>query len=260
MKVELNQILQDLNIPKTNALVYFHISSDKLKEFFNIKDILKGLDDYFDTSSTYFLPSFTFSGAEYHKYLEATPIFDIRKTPCKVNLISEIFRRNKDTIRSLHPWLSVAGKGTMAKEILHEQHKEIEIFGEKSPFYKIMQRDGYVVGLGVDCNTNSFAHLSDELMKDLYTFPVYEDKIYTTTCIDYKGVKQIVKTTLLHKDISKNIKPRKLKKLFNSQNFYREKKIHEINFYSLKIKDSVQYIYSQCIEDVTLKGKPIYYE
>lgn len=260
MKVEFSQILKDLNIPKKDALVYFHISADKLKPFFTTKDILKGLDSYFDSSSTYFLPSFPFSGNGYHSYLEFTTIFDIRKTPCKVNLISEIFRRNKDTIRSLHPWLSVAGKGIMASKILNQQHEDTEIFGKKSPFYKIMQNNGYVVGLGVDCNTNSFAHMPDELMKDLYNFPVYDKKIYSTICINYEGHKHTVNTMLLDKNISKNIKPRKLKKLFSRQDFYREKQINEIDFYSLKIKDSVQFTYEQCIENVKIEGKPIYYE
>ena len=260
MKAEFSQILADLDIPKKDALAYFHISADNLKTLFSTKEIVNELNNYFDYTSSIFMPSFPFSKADYYPYMLSDEVFNIKKTPCRVNLITEIFRRDPDVIRSLHPYLSVAGKGPMALDILNEHHKSIKLFDAKTPFYKIMQNNGYVIGLGVDCNTNSFAHLPDDLMLKYYNFSIYENKIYQKKCIDYDEIQHIIKTQLVSKDISKKIRPRNLKHKLRETAFYKEHQLNGIEFYSLKIKDYVQWVFEESIEDVKKTGKPLYYD
>ena len=258
--MKLSEILGNLGIDPKGSVVYFHIASDKLKPIFNIKHIFETLDTFFDDSSTICMPSFPFTGSGYFDYLKKNPVFDVRTTPSRVNLITEIFRRRDRVIRSLHPWCSVACKGYLAKELISEHHLNSKVFGEKSPFSKIMHSNGYVVGLGVDCNTNSFAHMPDDRMLQYYKFKVYEAYNIILPCIDYQGREIKVETNVVEKRISKLIKPLRMKELFNKEDFYKEISINDINFYSMQVSKFIDFTYETNIEIVKQRGYPLYYD
>ena len=91
--MNLDNIFQNLEIENNSSVVYFHIYSDILKPVTNIKCLFDFIDYYFDKKSTICMPSFPFVGSNYFDYLKKKPVFDVRKTPCRTNLASEIFRR-----------------------------------------------------------------------------------------------------------------------------------------------------------------------
>lgn len=258
--MKLSEIFEKLEIEPHGSIVFFHIASDTLKPIASLREILSTIDEYFDERSTICMPSFPFFGSGYYEYLKNKPVFDIRKTPSKVNLITEVFRRRDGVIRSLHPWCSVACKGYLAKELTSEHYLDAKVFGKKSPFGKISENNGYVVGLGVDCNTNSFAHMPDDVMLEYYSFKVYEDDNIKLICIDYHEKEIEVETNVLHRTISKIIKPRKMRKFLLGQDFYKECVFKGINFYALKLKDYIAFTVSFNIQKVKEKGYPIYYE
>ncbi|HOK42015.1 MAG TPA: AAC(3) family N-acetyltransferase [bacterium] len=257
--MKLVEIFNKLELPDKEAVIFFHIASEKLKTITDIKGIFKAIDDYFDKHSTICMPSYPFTGTAYKEYLSKNPIFDVRNTPCRVNLICEIFRRKENVIRSIHPWCSVAAMGERAYEIVSEHHLDKKVFGKKSPFQKILKLGGYVVGLGVDCNTNSFAHLPDEKMFKNYSFEIYEKKYYNFKAIDYSGKETKVKTNILLENVIKNIKPRKMKPFFYNQNFYKEYRIDNIEFYRLKLDSFLNYTIKINKNIIKTEGKPIYY-
>ncbi len=257
--MNLSDIFQKLEIESNSAVIYFHIYSDMIKDIADIKGLFSFVDYYFDKKSTVCMPSFPFTGGDYYDYLIKNPVFDVRKTPCRTNLISEIFRRKENVIRSIHPWCSVACKGYYATEFTYEHHKDIKTFGEKSPFWKIIEAGGYVVGLGVDCNTNSFAHMPDDKMKSLYDFRVYEENLFNIKCLDYDGNELFVQTDCIERSTSKAIKPRIMKEFLKKECFYKELNFNGINFYSMKLKDFVDFSVNKNMDIVKEKKYPLYY-
>jgi aminoglycoside 3-N-acetyltransferase len=77
--------------------------------------------------------------------------YDTKKTPSSVGLISELFRRQPATLRSLHPLSSVAAQGPLAEELLQDNLNERLPLphGTDSPYYRICRAGGTVLGLGV---------------------------------------------------------------------------------------------------------------
>jgi aminoglycoside N3'-acetyltransferase len=96
-------------------------------------------------------------------YVAAGPTFDVRRTPSRTGLATELFRRMPDTIRSLHPTHPVAGWGERAGELLGEHH-HAETFDERSPFCLMREYDGIVIGIGVGTrNAFTLVHSAEYL-------------------------------------------------------------------------------------------------
>jgi aminoglycoside N3'-acetyltransferase len=259
--MKISEILDQLEIPANNSIVFFHIAANKISHFCDSNVILREIENYFADTSTICLPSYPFFGRrEYVDYIEGNPVFNVKKTPCRVNLLCEIFRRQTGVKRSIHPWCPVAAKGAYAEEIVSEHHKSKHVFGEKTPFGKIMNNNGFVVGLGVNCNTNSFAHLPDDEMLSDYSFDVYEKENKFFDCIGYNNEVIKVETNLLEKNIMRIIKPVRMEPFFKNEDFYRGFKIDEADFYRMNIKKFVRFTVEFNREIVKETGKPIYYE
>ena len=84
-------------------------------------------------------------------------------TPSQVGALTEVFRQMPDVARSLHPTHPVSGWGRHAKELLGTHHLG-STFGITSPFYKLRQYKGLVVGLGTRLrHALTILHVPEEL-------------------------------------------------------------------------------------------------
>ena len=88
------------------------------------------------------------------------PFFDPKETPGKTGIVTEIFRKRSETIRSEHPSHSVAAQGKRAREFL-AGHRESAVFGVDSPIDRLAQAGGYVLLLGVTHLANSTIHVGE---------------------------------------------------------------------------------------------------
>lgn len=89
------------------------------------------------------------------------PPFDPDLTPTDyMGWVAECFRKQKETIRSLHPYVSFAGRGRHAKYITADQPVDFPA-GEGSPLAKIYELDGYVLLLGVGHHKSTSLHLAE---------------------------------------------------------------------------------------------------
>jgi len=112
---------------------------------------------------TLLVPTFPFRGRQLDYVRSGPAPFNPRRTPSRMGLLTEVFRRLPGALRSLHPTHSVAARGPMAEELLGEHHLGTA-FGERSPFYKLQACGGIVVGLGVDIHHGfTVLHVAEEL-------------------------------------------------------------------------------------------------
>jgi len=174
--------------------IFVHASLDMINTDLTPVDIVKIVLDIVGEEGSLSVPTFT-------KYLSKDWMlmdkdFNIKKTPSGMGIFSEMVRRDKNALRSLHPTKSVATIGKIAHSILDEHHLDIYQFGKKSPFYKLLNYDVKIIGLGVSMPL-SMVHAVEDVYHDEYPVKVNEQELFQKNCIDANKNTVSVKT-LVH--------------------------------------------------------------
>jgi len=129
--------------------------------------VIEALTETLGPQGTLLLPTFSFPLKS-----QEEPVFDVRETPSCVGLITELFRREYATHRSIHLSHSYAAAGPLAQE-LTAHRLDITPCGEDSPLGKLMRRDGKILLLGAGYNSCTAFHVVEEQLKVPYmTFEV----------------------------------------------------------------------------------------
>jgi aminoglycoside N3'-acetyltransferase len=145
---EFTDLLRNLGFTP-GAMVMVHSAFSLVKR--RVPDItpeklIRQMQELLGPEGTLLMPTFAFRGRQSH-YVDSHMHFDVRTTPSSVGVLTEVFRKMPGVIRSYHPTHSVAGWGRHAKDILSTHHLG-STFGVTSPFYRLREYDGLVVGLG----------------------------------------------------------------------------------------------------------------
>ena len=149
------------------ATIFLHSSMDEITRRvpgMSATRLIGLLQDVVGEDGTIVVPTFPFVGKQYF-YVQKNPRFDRRRTPSQVGLFTEVFRRSPGVVRSLHPTHPVAAWGKHAIELTSTHHLG-PTFGETSPFYKIGNFRGRVVGLGTRLESYTILHVADDLHPD----------------------------------------------------------------------------------------------
>lgn len=126
------------------------------------------------------MPTYPFSGLQ-ADYVKNHRSYNPKTTPSQVGLLPEIFRRMPDVHRSLHPTHPVAAVGKHARDILDTHHLGTA-FGETSPFCKMADYAGIVIGIGVPPETATILHVPE------YLHPTSRKQQYATDCVSMEIV------------------------------------------------------------------------
>jgi len=110
------------------------------------KSLIVLLQDLLGPEGTLLMPTFPFQGSQF-EYVDTNTRFDLQKAPSKVGVLTEVFRQTQGVVRSKHPTHPVAAWGRNASEIVSTHHLG-PTFGITSPFYRLREFEGIVVGLG----------------------------------------------------------------------------------------------------------------
>jgi aminoglycoside 3-N-acetyltransferase len=122
-------------------------------------------------NGTLAVPTLTLSGGMADT-LRAGGIFDVRNTPSVTGRLTEVIRQHPGAVRSLHPTHSVAALGSRAEWLTEAHHRDSRSFGPLSPWGRLIEADGFVLGLGIDLGPVTFVHT----IEDLSDFPI---RVYT---------------------------------------------------------------------------------
>lgn len=142
--------------------------------------VVKALKEAVGPEGTLLLPVFS----------SPTPdrIFKIKRTPSRVGLITEAFRRSDGVIRSKHPTHSVAAWGKRAAEFTAGHEKCSGGLGVDSPFHKAAKAGSDVLMLGCNLTTLSLIHVGESIVRAPYLGKVfYPGYDRTFTLVDYDG-------------------------------------------------------------------------
>jgi aminoglycoside 3-N-acetyltransferase len=135
------------------------------------------------------------------EYLNTGLVFDVKRSPSVLGLLSEIARRHPSAVRSIHPINSIVAIGKHAKEMINDHGKSIYPCDESSPYFKIMKHGGIIAGLGVDTNFLSFVHCPEDVLKQQFPIKTRLDTIFEAKVKMQDGSIKIIKTLTAHPQI-----------------------------------------------------------
>jgi aminoglycoside 3-N-acetyltransferase len=191
-ETEFLQILGDeLRVCKGDT-VFVHSSIDQLNLGFPFYRVLTLLEDQVGSGGTLLFP--TYPRLSSYEFLSRGEVFDIKKTPSYTGILSEVARRRANAVRSLHPTKSVCALGAAAEELTRDHHMSPYPYDACSPYYRIMEFDGKIVGLGVSTANLSFVHCVDDALKEDFPVQPYHPQLFAATCIDADGNEVVVET------------------------------------------------------------------
>jgi aminoglycoside 3-N-acetyltransferase len=157
------ELLKEIGFSKA-ATVLVHSSMDEIcrrMPSMTAARLIKLLQELVGSEGTIVMPTFPFLGKQLH-YVEKGRAFDVLRTPSQVGLITEVFRRMPEVVRSLHPTHPFAAWGKHAEDLLGTHHLG-GTFGDNSPIFRLQHYNGLVVGLGTGFRDSfTILHVAEE--------------------------------------------------------------------------------------------------
>ena len=93
--------------------------------------------------------------------------FDPKATPSKVGMLTDIFFKRPDAVRSQSPSHSVAAIGARAEELIRD-HDCASPLGVGTPFHRLAEWGGWICYLGTNGDTLSLLHVAEAITEVPY--------------------------------------------------------------------------------------------
>lgn len=250
---ELLEALIDLGINTGDALMV-HSSVSPFSGFQGTpQDIIRAFKEAIGPEEgSLLMVSMPYTSSTY-KYLKKTEAFYVNRTISKMGIVSEIFRRQKDVVRSLHPTHPVLAFGPWANWFVQEHENCLFPCGPGSPFEKLAQKDGKVLFFDAPFNTFTFMHYIEHLIQDKIPFPLYAEEIFEVKVFDVRGRETKVKTKAFSSEAAQKRRAEILEKKMLDAKKIKKHRIGMTNLELLRVRDAIS-----CTNDMTRKGELFY--
>lgn len=191
---DLAKILTDNLRLNAGDTVFIHSSIDRLNLDFPFYRILSLLRNAIGPQGTILFPTYPNHRISSYEHLRQGNVFDVRRTPSYIGLLTEFARRQRGAMRSLHPTKSVCALGPLAEELTATHHQSPYPYDVGSPYYKLVEHNAKIVGLGVWTFNLSFVYCTDDALKEEGLVRTYHPETFAAQCINYAGETQVVET------------------------------------------------------------------
>lgn len=165
------------HLPADVEIIMVHSSLNDLAPMFvgTVGELLDGLIELCGPTRTLAMPAFFFGGSDRdpYSYYRRRPMFDVRRHPSQMGILSEAFRRRVDVRRSLHPTASVCALGPLADDLVRDHHCAETTFGAGTPFGRMADHKTAIVGIGTEYfRCLSQVHAAEDILGDRYPLNV----------------------------------------------------------------------------------------
>jgi aminoglycoside 3-N-acetyltransferase len=140
-------------------------------------DVISAVQRLVGRRGAVMMPTMTFTGTAVD-YARTNPVFDVARTPSRMGLVTELFRRSPEVIRSIHPTHPVAIWGADAELIASAHHLSATPCGAGTPFEALLKRQGKIILLGVDFSVLTFYHLLEEFLEEKLPLKPFTDEVF----------------------------------------------------------------------------------
>ena len=126
-------------------------------------------------------------GGSSQRYAESDPVFDVRRTPSTVGLISELFRRRDGVVRSLSPLHPVLAHGPLAAWLVADHETALRSCGKGTPFERFLSLNGKLLFFDAPYSSMTFIHYIEDVCRDRLPVELYDPTPVTIRVKDNAG-------------------------------------------------------------------------
>lgn len=200
---DLKNKLKEIGIQETDT-VMVHANFNPESGFEGTpNDVVNVLVDYLGEKGNLLMVSIPFRGKTYD-YMKKYKPFKVNKTISLMGLITEMFRRRKGTLRSLHPTHPVLAYGKDAERLVADHEKCLYMCGAGSPFEKFRKLNGKILFYDVSFGAITFYHYVEDLTKDKLPFDVYHSELFKVKAFDRNNEECVIKTYVYNPEIKRS--------------------------------------------------------
>lgn len=158
-------------------------------------------------------------------YIKSLDFFDVANSKSKLGAISEYFRLLPDAQRSAHPTEPVSCIGPDSEFFVGHHFGNITPYNENSPFYKVSERNGKILYIGVTLdNAGTNLHTLEDLVES-FKFPVYHPEEFDVMVRFENRTVRTMKTRVHNPEQSKKRKCNGLIPLFEEKGVLRKVRV-----------------------------------
>ena len=211
-------------------LVMVHSSYDQFAGFTGKpSDVIQVLQDVVGPGGTVLMPTLPFTGTAV-EYTSRGTVFDVARTPSRMGLLTEMFRRSPGVIRSVHPTHAVAAWGARAAEMVANHHLTRTPCGKGSPFARLLEHDGRILLLGVTIESMTFYHYVEEALEpDLPDSPFTSEE-FTLESRDATGAVLTSRMRLYDPAVSRRRDLTRLVPVLRRDGAWSERRVGQLRF------------------------------
>ena len=199
-------------------------------------DVLRVLQDAVGPTGTLLMPTLPFTGTAV-EYVSRGEIFDVRRTPSRVGLLTELFRRSPGVVRSVHPTHPVAARGGRAAEMVANHHLARTPCGEGSPFARFLEPDCRILFLGADIDSMTLFHCIEEILEPGMPMSPFTKDEMTLQSRDETGSILLSKTRLFDPALSRRRNLEKLRPVLRRRATWAQSRLRGLDMILLNARD-----------------------
>lgn len=241
-----------------NRDIFVHAAFSQIGTKERAEDIINLFLEYVGPDTTVLFPAYPMAGSMIDWMKDKHP-FDVKNSRSTMGILSEVFRKRPDVLRSLHPTHSVCAWGPRAHFYVDNHHKCSSPTAQGSPYAKLIEGNGQIVCLGSDVGKVTAYHVVEDIDE---TFPIETQhlEIFEKDVLLPDGTKITVKTKVLDPHLSPwrvdNFEP-KLKEFRAYMLAYNCLKLSKFGAANLDIIEGKAFL--EMLRDLARKGVTIYH-
>lgn len=188
-----------------------------------------------------------------YAYVSKAKVFDVRKTPSMMGMVSEMFRRRPDVVRSLHPTHPVLVRGNRAEWFV-DAHPDCRYpCGPGSPFDRLASVDGVVVFFNVPFAMYTFFHYLEHLVSPQLPFPLYTEEAFEVPVVDRAGRPRTVTTHVFSPDAIRRRRFDVFEAALRQRGLIREVRVGDSRIQAVRVRATIA-----CVTDMASRGEFFY--
>ncbi|UCE66020.1 MAG: AAC(3) family N-acetyltransferase [Candidatus Zixiibacteriota bacterium] len=240
-KNQFKDALLKLSVRKGDT-IFLHSSFSFFNGFRgNPQDIINCLIEIIGEEGNLLMVSMSYTSSAYD-YLKRNPIFDVRRTPSKMGIISEIFRRKKGVLRSASATHPVLVFGKDAEWFVKDHERCLIPCGKDTPFEKFRIKNGKILHFNVPFHNGfTFIHYLEDLIKDELSFPLYDKEPIPVRILDHTGKEIEIKICVFSERTVRTRRVKVLGDYFNKHKILKYRRIGKTKLMLVSAEDAVYY-------------------
>lgn len=138
-----------------------------------VEQLGMSLSDCIDALLAYLGPRGTLAMPTHPKLMreEGRSVYDPRRSPSTVGLMTEMFRRRRGARRSTYPLSAAAALGAQADALVAEHERSWAPHDEHSPYAKLAELGGKLLCIGVPLDRMTILHVAEDIARDSMSIP-----------------------------------------------------------------------------------------